>query len=175
VNLILIGYRCTGKTTIARVLAEHLGWPVVDTDTLVQEQAGRSIQEIVAEGGWPAFRRLEHKVVGDVVRRDEQIISAGGGVILDDRNTRVLRENGKVVLLTAPPEVIWDRMKADAKTPAERPNLTDQGGIDEVRALLAERAAHYDAACHYRIATDRFSPAETAGRILAWAKAQREL
>ncbi len=172
-NLTLIGYRCTGKTTIAEILAEALGWPLIDTDARIQARAGRSIQEIVDEGGWPEFRRIERNVVGEVVEADEQVVSAGGGVVLDDRNTRRLRESGKVVLLTAPAEVIWERMKADDKTPAQRPDLTDAGGIEEVRTLLAERKPTYDAACHYRIQTDRFSPEETAGRILAWLKANR--
>ena len=174
-NLTLIGYRCTGKTTIAEILAEALGWPLIDTDARIQQRAGRSIQEIVDEGGWPEFRRIERNVVGEVVAADEQVISAGGGVVLDDRNTRRLRESGKVVLLTAPAEIIWERMKADDKTPAQRPDLTDRGGIEEVRSLLDERKPQYDAACHYRIPTDRFSPEETAGRILAWLKANRYL
>ena len=174
-NLTLIGYRCTGKTTIAEVLSEALGWPLIDTDARVQERAGRSIQQIVDEGGWPEFRRIEREVVGEVVAGDEQVISAGGGVVLDDRNTRRLRESGKVILLTAPAEVIWERMNADAKTEAQRPDLTDEGGIEEVRTLLAERRPAYDAACHYRIQTDRFSPEETAGRILAWLKANRHI
>ena len=50
-NLVLIGYRCTGKTTIGEILADRLAWPLVDTDTLIQERAGKSIKEIVAEGG----------------------------------------------------------------------------------------------------------------------------
>jgi shikimate kinase len=170
-NLVLIGFRCTGKTTIGRILAEKLAWPLVDTDTLIQERAGKSISQIVAAGGWPEFRRLEREAVADVAARDRQVISAGGGAVLDDQNVRALRAGGKVVLLTAAPEVLWDRMKADPKTLAERPNLTDSGGIAEVAHLLNERGPKYEAACHYRIPTDRFSPDETAGRILTWLKA----
>lgn len=172
-NLSLIGYRSTGKSTIGRMLSDVLGWAFVDTDTLIQERAAKSIREIVADGGWQAFRRTEREVVADVAKRDDQVISAGGGVILDSTNSRLLREAGKVVLLTCPPEVIWQRMQADAKTKAERPDLTAAGGLEEVRRVLAERAPKYEAACHYRIATDRFLPEETAGRILAWLKAKR--
>jgi shikimate kinase len=170
-NLMLIGYRCTGKTTIGGILAGKLAWPLVDTDTLVQQRAGKSIQEIVAAGGWPEFRRLEREVVAEVVRGDRQVISAGGGAILDDENTKALRAAGKVILLTADAETIWQRMKADPKTLAERPNLTDAGGLAEVNGVLKERRAKYDAACHYAIPTDRFSADETAGRVLAWLKA----
>ena len=170
-NLVLIGYRCTGKTTVGRILAGKLEWPLVDTDTLVQQRAGRSIKEIVAEGGWPEFRRIEREVVADVSAADRQIISAGGGAILDDANARALRAGGKVVLLTCAPETIWERMKADPKTLAERPDLTDSGGIAEIRDLLDQRRDKYDAACHYRIQTDRFAPDEAAGRILAHLKA----
>ena len=171
-NLVLIGYRCTGKTTIGEVLAETLGWPLVDTDTLIQQRAGRSIKEIVADGGWPEFRRIEREVVADVSAADRQIISAGGGAILDDANTQALRAGGKVVLLTCAPETIWERMKTDPKTLAERPDLTDSGGIAEITDLLDQRRDKYDAACHYRIQTDRFAPDEAAGRILTWLKAE---
>jgi shikimate kinase len=174
-NLVLIGYRCTGKTTIGEILAEKLAWPLVDTDTLIQERAGRSIQEIVAEGGWADFRRREREIIADVAARDRQVISAGGGAVLDDSNTRALRACGKVVLLTAAAETVWDRMKADPKTAAERPNLTDSGGIAEIRKLLEERRPKYQAACHYEIPTDRFSLEETAGRILAWLKANGDI
>lgn len=174
-NLVLIGYRCTGKTTIGEILADRLAWPLVDTDTLIQERAGKRIKEIVAQGGWPEFRRIEREVVAEVSAGDRQVVSAGGGAILDDANTQALRAAGKVVLLTCTPEIIWERMKADPKTLAERPDLTDSGGIAEVANLLLERREKYDAACHYRIQTDRFSPEETAGRILAHLKANRDI
>jgi len=169
-NLVLIGYRCTGKTTVGRLLAESLGWPLVDTDTLIQERAGKSIKDIVAAGGWPEFRRLERETIADVAAQDRQVISAGGGAILDEINRNALRAGGRVVLLTAAPEVIWRRMKADPKTMAERPNLTDSGGIAEVRNVLAEREAAYQAAGHYAVPTDRWSPDEAAARILEWFK-----
>jgi len=175
VNITLIGYRCTGKTTIGEILAEKLGWPLVDTDTLIQERAGRSITEIVAEEGWADFRRRERETIADVAARDRQVVSAGGGAVLDEENAKALRACGRVVLLTAPPETIWDRMQADPKTAAERPNLTDSGGIAEIRDLLEERRPKYQAACHYEIPADRFSPEETAGRILAWLKANGDL
>jgi len=171
-NVVLIGYRCTGKTTIGRLLAEKLGWPLVDTDTLIQQRAGKSIKEIVAAGGWPEFRRLEREVIADVAAGGRQVISAGGGAVLDENNTKALRASGRVVLLTASPETIWQRMKADPKTLAERPKLTDSGGIAEVRKVLADRRAAYQAACHHEAQTDRFSPDEAVARILAWLAEQ---
>jgi shikimate kinase len=174
-NLVLIGYRCTGKTTIGRILAEKLAWPLLDTDTLVQQGAGRSIQEIVAAAGWPEFRRLEHEAIATVAARDQQVISAGGGAVLDEASARALKAAGKVILLTAEPETIWQRMQADPKTTAERPDLTQSGGLAEVQRVLADRRPKYLAACDYAIPTDRFSPDEAAGRILAWLKASGHL
>jgi shikimate kinase len=174
-NLVLIGCRCTGKTTVGRILAERLGWPLVDTDMLVQQRAGRSIKEIVAAGGWPEFRRMEREVVAEVAAGDRQVVSAGGGAILDEASRKALRAGGRVILLTAPPETVWQRMKADPKTLAERPDLTDSGGIAEIRQVLAERKAAYQAARHYEIPTDRFSPQEAADRILAWLKSEGDL
>jgi shikimate kinase len=174
-NIVLIGYRCTGKTTIGKILAEKLAWPLLDTDTLVQQGAGRSIQEIVAAGGWPEFRRLEREAIATVAARDAQVISAGGGAVLDEANAKALKAAGKVILLTAEPETIWQRMQADPKTTAERPDLTQSGGLAEVQRVLADRRPKYLAACDYAIPTDRFGPDETAGRILAWLKASGHL
>jgi shikimate kinase len=170
-NLVLIGYRCTGKTTIGRLLAVRLGWPLVDTDTFIQEHAGKTIKEIVASGGWPEFRRLERETIAQVAAADRQVISAGGGAILNESNRAALRQSGRVVLLTAEAETIWQRMKADPKTLAERPNLTDAGGLAEVRQVLADRAAAYLDASHLEVPTDRLSPEAAADRIVEWTKA----
>jgi len=174
-NLTLIGYRGSGKSTVARILADRMARPLVDTDTLVQKRAGRSIAEIVAAGGWPEFRRLEREAIAEMTARDEQVISAGGGAVLDEANRKALRASGRVGLLTAAPEVLWERMKADPKTAAERPDLTDAGGLAEVRKVLDERRQVYRMASDYEIQTDRFAPDETAGRILAWLRANGDV
>jgi|WetSurMetagenome_2_1015567.scaffolds.fasta_scaffold51033_2 shikimate kinase len=171
-NLVLIGYRCTGKTTVGRVLAARLARPLVDIDTVIQQRAGKTIEEIVAAGGWPEFRRLECAVVAEMAARNRQIISPGGGAVLDEGNREALRAGGRVVLLTATAETIWARMKADPKTLAERPNLTDAGGLAEVRQILAEREAAYRAASHMEVATDNLAPDKVAAQILAWFRAE---
>lgn len=174
-NLVLIGYRCTGKTTIGEILAEKLGWPLVDTDTLIQERAGKSIDEIVAAGGWEAFRDAETAVVKDVASGDRQVVSAGGGAVLREENRKALKAAGRVVLLRADAETIWSRMQGDARTAAQRPDLTDKGGIAEIRHLLEERAEVYRTTADFAISTDRYEPNEVAGRILAWLKLHRDV
>jgi len=174
VNLVIIGYRCTGKTTIGRILAEKLGWELLDTDTLVQQRAGKSIKEIVADGGWPAFRTLEAAVVREVCLGGERrIISFGGGTILPEANLAAAQQCGKIILLRAAAETIWQRMQSDHKTAGERPSLTDKDGFAEVVHLLEERRKPYEAAADFAISTDRMGPDEIAGRILAWLKIHR--
>ncbi|MBN2584313.1 MAG: shikimate kinase [Planctomycetes bacterium] len=169
-NIVLTGYRCTGKTTVGRILSEKLGWPLVDTDTLIQERAGKSIDEIVAAGGWDAFRDAEAAVVKDVSAASHQVVSAGGGAILREENRAALKAGGKVVLLRADAETIWARMRGDAKTAAQRPDLTDKGGLEEIKGLLAERKPLYERTADFAISSDRYEPEEVACRILTWLK-----
>ncbi|HOI55071.1 MAG TPA: shikimate kinase [Phycisphaerae bacterium] len=169
-NIVLTGYRCTGKTTVGRILSEKLGWPLVDTDALVQERAGKSIDGIVAAGGWEAFRDAESAVVRDVSAGSGQVISAGGGAILREENRRALKSGGKVILLRADAETIWARMQGDAHTGAQRPDLTDKGGLAEIQGLLAERRPLYEKAADLAISSDRYGPDEVACRILTWLK-----
>jgi len=169
-NLILIGYRCTGKTAVGEILSEKLSWPLVDTDALVQQRAGKSIDEIVAEGGWEAFRDAETAVLKEVSAGDHQVVSAGGGAILRQENCAALTSGGKVVLLRAGAEAIWRRMQGDAKTEAQRPDLTDKGGIEEIEGLLAERKGIYESTADFAISSETYEPDEVACRILTWLK-----
>ena len=169
-NVILIGYRCTGKSTTARIMAAKLGWPLVDTDELVQQRAGKTIEKIVADGGWETFRDLESQVVADVAAVDEQIISVGGGAVLREENRKALKSCGKIVLLRARAETIWQRMCSDSTSCDTRPDLTDKGGIEEVGNLLEQRRQIYESAADFSVPTDIYEPDEVAGRIMAWLK-----
>src|SRR5688500_12382675 len=128
-NIALIGYRGTGKTTVARHLAEQLGWKWVDADVELEYRAGKSISEIFADGGETAFRDLESAVLADLSKLDRQILALGGGAVLRPQNEEIICNLGKVIWLTARPTTILDRIKRDSTTVGRRPNLTIAGGI----------------------------------------------
>jgi shikimate kinase len=164
--LTLIGYRATGKTTLARLAAERLGWPWIDADVEIERRAGKSIARIFAEDGEPAFRDLEAGVIADLCRRDRLVLAAGGGAPLRPENRRAMCMGGAVVWLTARPETILARMTADATTAARRPNLTDKDPLAEIVALLAVREPIYREAADIRIDTEGRTPKELVDEIL---------
>lgn len=161
-NLVLIGYRGTGKSTVAQILAKKLGMAVVSLDQEIVRQAGRSIPAIVAEHGWPHFRDLESEVTQRVAQRDNIIIDAGGGVILRKENVAHLRRNGRLFWLRASIPVIVARIESGT----ERPALTAGNSFtEEVEEVLQERTPLYDAAANYRIDTDRITPEQAADEV----------
>jgi shikimate kinase len=167
VNIVLIGYRGSGKTATGRILAERLGRPFVDTDALIAARAGKSVREIFAERGEPAFRDLEAQVIREVAAADNQVISAGGGAVLRPENVAAMRSGENAVIwLFAPSRLLYRRIAADAASAALRPDLTSIGGLPEVRDLLRRRLALYRAAATHRISTARRSPEEAADEIL---------
>jgi shikimate kinase len=167
VNIVLIGYRATGKTTLARVLAQRLGWEWVDADVEIERRAGKSIARIFAEDGEPAFRDLESKVIVDLCRRKQLVLAAGGGAPVRARNRRAMRGCSRVVWLTAAPETILARMMGDATTADRRPNLTDKDPLAEIVDLLARREAVYRESAHLTVDTEGKTPEQLADEILA--------
>jgi shikimate kinase len=166
VNIVLIGYRGSGKTATGRILAQRLGWTFVDTDASIEQRAGRSIRDIFAEQGEPAFRDLESQVIREVAGGDRQVISAGGGAVLRAENVAALRSNDSaIVWLTAPSRVLHRRIEEDAASHGLRPNLTSSGGLEEVRELLRRRFATYRSACTLRVVTTHRTPEQVAGEI----------
>lgn len=166
-NLWLIGYRCTGKTTVGRILAESAGLRFVDADVALTREIGQTISALVSERGWPVFRREESRILQNLARGDGQIVATGGGVILHPANVQIMRETGPVVWLTARPGTILSRLGEDPGTADNRPALTDEGLEAEVRTTLAEREPLYADAAHHAVETDGRGPAEIAERIRA--------
>jgi len=162
-KLVLIGYRGTGKSTIARLLAAQLGWPVLSTDARIIEQAGRSIPDIVARDGWDHFRDLESAVCNTLTQQDRLVIDTGGGIILRPANVAALRSNGLVFWLTATVATIAQRIAGDT----QRPSLTAGATfVEEIQEVLAERTPTYQAAADYHIATDHLPPEDIASDIV---------
>jgi shikimate kinase len=137
-NIILIGYRCTGKTSIGKKLSERLDLPIFDTDDLITREAGMSVGEIVQEGGWPLFRRKEKEVIGRLSSMEGSIIAPGGGAFEDPENREALRDKGLFVWLTADVKTIMDRMLADRKSSDQRPPLSD-GDLETQAAMTLKR------------------------------------
>ena len=163
-NLVLIGYRGTGKSTVAKLVAAQLGWRTVSTDTRVVEQAGCSIPDIVARDGWDHFRDLETAVCGELKEQDHLVIDAGGGMILRPANIAAFKPDSLVFWLTATVETITRRIAEDT----QRPSLTTgKTFVEEIQEVLTNRTPKYQAAADHTIATDGRSPEAIASEIVS--------
>jgi shikimate kinase len=169
-NLLLIGYRGTGKSAVARLVAERLGWQWLDADVELERRAGKSIAAIFADDGEPAFRDLESQLLGELLRLDRHVLALGGGVVLRPENRAQIKQATNVVWLTANPETIHQRVSNDPITAARRPNLTTSGGIDEIRQLLAQREPLYDECARAVVDTTGRSLADVAQAVLSVIK-----
>lgn len=165
-KLLLIGYRGTGKTTVAQRLALRLGWEWVDADVEVELRAGQSIAEIFSHDGEAAFRDLESTMLAELLCRDRLVIALGGGVVLRPENRAAIRACRHTVWLQASPETLAERIAADATTAQRRPNLTAAGGISEITAMLAKREPFYRECAGLVVDTENKSPAAVADEIL---------
>lgn len=163
-NIVLIGYRGTGKSTVGRILAERLGRELISTDAEVVRRAGRPIPDLVQAHGWDHFRDLEAAVCRDLSGRDGLVIDTGGGAILRAENVAALKSNGRLYWLTAAVATITARIGGDT----QRPSLTGRKSFtEEVEEVLAERRPRYQAAADRVIETDGRPAAAVAEAVLA--------
>lgn len=158
----ITGFMGTGKTTVGRLVARRLGMQFVDTDELIEAEAGRSIPEIFQTLGEAHFRDLEAEALRAALSRPGRVISTGGGILLREENVRALRRAGPIVCLTASPETILERIGEDET----RPLLQVQDPAARVRELLARREGCYARADRH-IATDGLAPEDVAERVIA--------
>jgi shikimate kinase len=167
-SIILIGYRGTGKSAVARQLASRLGWTAVDADEEIERRACKPIADIFAEDGEISFRELETEVVADLCARSRHVIALGGGAVVRQQNRdTILASSATVVWLTASVATIAARLAADTATSRRRPPLTSLGVQAEIEALLAERAPIYQQCATFVVDTDHGSPADVADQIVA--------
>ncbi len=167
-NIVLIGYRGTGKSVVGEILAMHLGMLCIGMDGKIVEKAGMSIPEIVEKFGWPKFRDIESEVARELAGLDNIIIDTGGGVIERPENIETLQTNARVFWLKASVNAIVSRIQADTQRPAL---TTGKTFTEEVAGVLEQRIPKYKSAAQYEIDTDVLTPEQVAERIIEiWQK-----
>ncbi|MDH4083834.1 MAG: shikimate kinase [Nitrospira sp.] len=163
-NVVLIGYRGTGKSAVGRILASRLDRTLLSTDTEIVRLAGQTIPEIVEQHGWESFRDLESQICQQLTGRQGLVVDTGGGIILRPQNVAVLKQVGTVFWLTASVETIATRIGGDT----QRPSLTVvKSFIDEIQEVLRERLPKYQSSADHVIETEGKSLRQVADDILA--------
>jgi len=166
-NIALIGYRGTGKTSVAQQLALLLGWHWVDSDVEVELLAGKSIASIFADSGELVFRDLEQQVVAELAARERTVLALGGGAVMRHATREILQSLCRIVWLQASPETIQRRIRRDPVSAAQRPDLTSHGGLKEIETVLAQRLPVYRGCAEVEVDTENLSPKEVAAEIVA--------
>jgi shikimate kinase len=162
-NIVLIGYRGTGKSTVANLLGHQLNRKVISTDADIVHETGQTIPQLVEQHGWDYFRGLETQVCQRLVGEDNLIVDTGGGLVLKEENLNILKTRGKFVWLTAEVPTIVARIGGDS----QRPSLSGtKSFVEEVEEILAIRQPHYQAAADVIIPTDQKTPETIASEIV---------
>ena len=138
-NLALVDFMGTGKSSVGRLVAEQLHFNFVDTDEMIESQTGKSVAEIFAQHGEPAFRQLERDVVEKFAGSRGLVISTGGGLVMHPENMASLKRHALIICLWASPETIWERVR----TQTHRPLIQTPDPLGKIRELLAQRSAAY--------------------------------
>ena len=159
-NIVLTGFMGTGKTTVGRLLARKLGRRFLDTDEMIEEKENRRIVDIFAQDGEAYFRAVERQAVSKASALPNCVIATGGGVVLDQRNMECLRENGVIVNLHAPLELVLERTAGGGGRP-----LLDDQTRDQVAKRMEERAPYYDDN-DFRVEIEGKSPMAVADSII---------
>ncbi|MDD5286094.1 MAG: shikimate kinase [Desulfuromonadaceae bacterium] len=162
-NIVLIGYRGTGKSVVGAILSRRLGMRCIAMDAEIVKKGGMSIPEIVEKFGWPGFRDRESAEAQELASRDNIVIDTGGGVIERTENIEALQKNGCIIWMKACVETIVARIQNGT----ERPPLTSgKSFTEEVEEVLERRIPKYRSAAHYEIDTDDLTPEQIVDRII---------
>ena len=160
-NIYLVGFMGTGKTTVGRELAKKKKWQFVDLDELIQLKEKRLIADIFAKDKEPYFRRIEKQVLKSVTREKNIVFACGGGIVIDKENIRIMKNTGKIICLVASPEVILKRTSEYG----HRPLLNTPDPKKQIELLLKLRAPYY-ALADETIDTSKLSVAQVVKKIM---------
>ncbi len=161
-NILLIGFMGTGKTSVSKVLKEYTGLPEIDMDKYIVKKENKSIADIFKDSGEEYFRKVETECLKKILENKGVIVSCGGGVVVKDENVSYMKNKGIIVLLTAKPETVYNRVK-DCK---DRPILNNNMSVEFIEGLMEKRRERYLSVADVIIETDNKSVKEIAKEIL---------
>lgn len=161
-NIFLIGFMGTGKSTIAAELSRRLGMERMEMDTAIAEEQEMSINDIFEKYGESYFRKLESRLLIELEKRKGMVVSCGGGVVLRSENVGYMKASGKVVLLTALPKTVYERVKENHDRPILNQNMT----VEFISELMEKRRGFYEAAADIVIETDKKTVPEICEEIM---------
>ena len=166
-NIVLIGFRGSGKSTVGRSLASRMKRRFIDTDDLIESKEGQ-ISDIVKSHGWDYFRAMEKKMIEGISKEDNLVIALGGGAVLDSENIANVERNGLIIWLKADREVLRKRMNQDPRTFVSRPPLTGKGTIEELEEIINFRNPFYEKAATIQLDTSTLNVEKVVENILAF-------
>jgi shikimate kinase len=166
-NLVLIGFMGCGKSSVGREIARRCRFRFLDTDSVIRQKYGKSIAEIFAVEGEPAFREEEHQVLLRLRGAQRLVVATGGGIVLQPRNGALLHAIGPVIWLTAEEEIIWERVSRNKN----RPLLQTADPRSTIRSMMETRYPLYREAADLSVETSHLSHQEVAERILLAVRA----
>lgn len=162
-DIYLVGFMGTGKTAVGRRLAQELDLQLVDIDDLIVKKERRSINDIFAQSGEPYFRKAEKEALKEVAGKRRQVVACGGGIVIDPENITIMKQAGRLICLTARPEIILERTKKYT----HRPLLNVADPLVKIKGLLEIRRPYYTEA-DFTVDTSDLSIEEAARKILEW-------
>ncbi len=168
-RVVLIGYRGSGKSTIAALLAEMLHLPMIQTDALIEASVGQSISDFVAANGWASFRKIESDIIAGLPSQQAVIVDCGGGVIESAENMQHLSKNAFVVWVDCAPDVILQRLT----TAGNRPLLSESDPQTDILKNYRRRQPLYRQYAHLRVDTTHSTPFDIANSILEALRTDR--
>ncbi len=185
-NIVLIGFSGSGKSTVGQGVAEQLGWEFVDTDVEVERVAGKPIHRIFAEDGEPSFRRLESEAVRAALQGEGRVVSVGGGAVMNPDNRRAMRDGNLVLLLEAEVDTLLERLSADTddeprpmlgmgvggQRPGGNTSLADARA--RIEALKAAREPIYRETAHRALRTDGRSVGDVMRQVVETVKGMQD-
>ncbi len=163
-NIYFIGFMGSGKSSIGKSFAKFLGWPFYDTDDLIENQAGRSISQIFAQEGEVVFRQLETSVIRDLAEQKNCVVALGGGAIMREENWRYLSNSGVTISLSAPVEVLAERIGRNEARPLMA-QLSHEERFRKIEEMLVKRQPYYDRADFHFESSDERSASEFVHHI----------